>query len=234
MRVLSFAAASILAGLLFEALPAPPAEWPGFRGPEMSGLAVASRLPERWSDRARALGGRRPGTGLVVAHRRDGTVYVTSAISGKPFKQPSPGIYGNDYIAEMRAQGLSNAEVNSRLRARDNEMPEESDAIRYMVYAFDARTGKLQWEREAHKGLPIGGRHRKNTYASETPFTDGERLYVSFGLNIGMFCYTLDGTLLWKRAGRRSRSTSTSAPARRRSRTPAASTCCRTASASRS
>ena len=71
--------------------------------------------------------------------------------------------------------------MNKRLRARDNELPEESDAIRYMVYAFDARTGALRWEREAYHGLPIGGRHRKNTYASETPFTDGERLYVSFG-----------------------------------------------------
>ena len=76
--------------------------------------------------------------------------FVTSAISSRPFKQPTPGIYGNDYIAELRAQGLSNAEVNKRLRARDNEVPEESDAIRYMVYAFDARTGALKWEREAH------------------------------------------------------------------------------------
>ena len=44
-----------------------------------------------------------------------------------------------------------------------------------------------------------GGRHRKNTYASETPFTDGERLYVSFGQNVGLFCYSMDGKLLWKK-----------------------------------
>ena len=49
------------------------------------------------------------------------------------------------------------------------------------------------------QGQAIGGGHRKNTYASETPFTDGERLYVSFGQNVGLFCYTLDGTLLWKK-----------------------------------
>ena len=47
-------------------------------------------------------------------------------------------------------------------------------------------------------GKPFGGRHRKNTYASETPVTDGERLYASFGGNVGVFCYSLDGTLLWK------------------------------------
>jgi outer membrane protein assembly factor BamB len=66
-----------------------------------------------------------------------------------------------------------------------------------MVYAFDAATGKMRWEREAHKGAPFGGRHRKNTYASETPATDGERLYAYFG-NVGLFAYSLDGNELWK------------------------------------
>ena len=33
------------------------------------------------------------------------------------------------------------------------------------------------WEREVHVGLPAGGRHRKNTYATETPVTDGDRAY---------------------------------------------------------
>jgi outer membrane protein assembly factor BamB len=67
-----------------------------------------------------------------------------------------------------------------------------------MVYALDAKTGKVIWQQEAHKGEPFGGRHRKNTYASETPATDGERLYASFGGNVGIFCYSLDGKLLWK------------------------------------
>ena len=69
-----------------------------------------------------------------------------------------------------------------------------------MVYALDAKTGaRSSGSSEAHRGKPFGGRHRKNTYASETPVTDGERVYVSFGGNVGMFCYSLDGTLLWKR-----------------------------------
>ena len=179
---------------------AAPPEWPGFRGPDMSGLALHVKLPDRWSKTEHVKWSIAvPGRGWSSPIVAGGTVYVTSAIGSRPFKQPTPGIYGNDYIAELRAQGLSAAEVNKRLRARDNELPEESDAIRYMVYAFDARTGAPKWEREAYRGLPIGGRHRKNTYASETPFTDGERLYVSFGLNIGVFCYALDGTLLWKR-----------------------------------
>lgn len=175
-------------------------DWPGFRGPMANGTATASSLPESWSktDNVRwvvDVAGR--GWSSPVIWK--GVVYVTSALSNKPFKQPSPGLYGNDYIAELRAKGIPPAEVNRLVRERDNEVPEESDEIRYMLYAFDAATGKALWEREAHKGLPFGGRHRKNTYASETPFTDGERLYVSFGQNIGMFAFTLDGTPIWKK-----------------------------------
>ena len=41
--------------------------------------------------------------------------------------------------------------------------------------------------------------HIKNSLASETPATDGERVYALFG-NLGMFCYDVDGKLLWKYA----------------------------------
>jgi outer membrane protein assembly factor BamB len=127
------------------------------------------------------------------------TVFLTSAIGSRPFKQPTPGLYGNDYIAEMQKQGLSDEEINRRIRARDMESSEEADEIRYMVYAVDASTGRITWEREAHRRVPYGGRHRKNTYASETPFTDGERVYASFGQNVGLFCYSMTGDLLWKK-----------------------------------
>jgi outer membrane protein assembly factor BamB len=44
--------------------------------------------------------------------------------------------------------------------------------------------------------VPHEGRHRTNSYASASPTTDGRRLYVSFGSR-GIFCYDLQGTLLW-------------------------------------
>ena len=177
-----------------------PGGWPGFRGPAANGLAADAEAPLTWSTTENVRWAVDvPGRGWSSPIIWNGRVYVTTAIGSEPFKQPSPGLYGNDYIAELRKQGLSDEEVEKRIRLRDTEAPEESDEIRYVVLALDARTGKRLWEREAHKGLPSGGRHRKNTYASETPVTDGERLYVSFGQNIGMFAYSLDGDLLWKR-----------------------------------
>jgi len=180
--------------------PKPEETWPGFRGHDMSGIAPGGAVPGKWSATENVRWKVSvPGQGWSSPIVWGDTVFLTAGISSKPFKQPTPGLYGNEYIAELQRQGLSSEEVMRRVRARDNESPEESDDIRYMIYALDAATGRIKWEREAHKGRPAGGRHRKNTYASETPFTDGERLYVSFGQNVGLFCYTLDGKLLWKK-----------------------------------
>ena len=65
-----------------------------------------------------------------------------------------------------------------------------------MVYAFDAATGKLRWGTRSPQGRAVRRTARKNTFASETPATDGERLYAYCG-NVGLFAYSLDGEPLW-------------------------------------
>ena len=175
----------------------PSVAWPQFRGPAGSGVLDSAKLPTTWSTTANvAWSVEVKGRGWSSPVAWNNQVFVTSAISPGAFKAPSTGIFGNDYAAELSKQGLSDDEVVKKVVSRDIELTSESGEIRYMVYAFDAVTGKLRWEREAHKGLPLGGRHRKNTFASETPATDGERLYAYFG-NVGLFAYSLDGKPLW-------------------------------------
>lgn len=192
LAVLSLASVAVL-----QARRAPDVAWPQFRGPSGAGILDSGKLPTAWSAASNvAWSVEIKGRGWSSPVAWDDTVYVTSAISPGAFKAPSTGIYGNDYAAELAKQGLSDDEVMKRVTARDIELTGESGDLRYMVYAFDAATGKLRWEHEAHKGAPFGGRHRKNTYASETPATDGERLYAYFG-NVGLFAYSLDGKPLW-------------------------------------
>lgn len=181
-------------------LTAAAAPWPQFRGP--GGLAVAdeAKLPVTWSATeniawSAAVPGRGWSSPIVVGDR----VIVTSAVNRGGFKPASTGIFGNDYVAELKKQGLPDAEVNKRVIARDIEQTAEVEDVSYLVLAFDVRTGAPLWEREVHRGKPFGGRHRKNTYASETPATDGERIYASFGANVGLFCLSLDGAVQWSR-----------------------------------
>jgi outer membrane protein assembly factor BamB len=176
-------------------------DWPQFRGPGGLGVADASSLPEQWSttrnvDWVIDVPGRGWSSPIVWRDR----VFMTTAVSPGAFKAPSTGIYGNDYAAELEKQGLSEDEILARVVARDIELTSESGDVRYMILALDAKTGKIAWQQEAHRGQPFGGRHRKNTFASETPVTDGERVYASFGGNVGVFCYSFDGKLLWKRS----------------------------------
>jgi len=177
-----------------------PGDWTQFRGPDASGVADASSLPVRWSTSENVawvteIPGRGWSSPVVLGTR----VFVTAAVNAGAFKAPSTGIYGNDLVAELSKQGLSMEEVIKRVSARDIEVASEATEVRYVVYALDAATGKVLWQQEAHKGAPVGGRHRKNTYASETPVTDGERLFASFGGNVGVFAYSLTGDLLWKK-----------------------------------
>ena len=71
-----------------------------------------------------------------------------------------------------------------------------TDKHEWKVLCLDLNTGRTLWDRLAHAGVPPKPHHLKNTLASETPTTDGERIYAYFG-NLGMYCYDMDGTLLW-------------------------------------
>ncbi len=74
--------------------------------------------------------------------------------------------------------------------------PPESDH-KWKVVCLDLNDGHVLWSQTAHEGVPATPIHLKNSYASETPVTDGERLYAYFG-NVGVFCYDFDGKLLWQ------------------------------------
>ena len=71
------------------------------------------------------------------------------------------------------------------------------DALyQYEVYCLDRTTGNVIWKQLATERKPTIPTHRTNTYASDTPVTDGQRVYAYFGMT-GVFCYDLDGQLIW-------------------------------------
>jgi outer membrane protein assembly factor BamB len=149
--------------------------WPQFRGPGSLGVAEDPNLPETWSANENvAWKTQIPGTGWSSPTVWGDSIFVTSVISSVDGEKPKKGLYfGGERTAPQ-------------------------DIHRWMVYCLDFKTGSIRWEREVHKGPPQSSHHLKNSYASETPVTDGERLYAYFG-NLGLFCFDMSGKVLWSK-----------------------------------
>ena len=74
----------------------------------------------------------------------------------------------------------------------------KSEVWRWEVICLNLKTGKELWKKVAFEGTPRVGSHKGNGYASETPVTDGKRVYAYFGMT-GIFCYDMKGNLIWKK-----------------------------------
>ncbi len=165
------------AGELRALPPAAPAtgSWPSFRGPLASGVADGQRLPERWDGttgnhilwRAEV-----PGLAHSSPVIWGDRIFVTSAVSSDPNATFRPGLYG------------------------DGDASADRSLHRWMIFAFDKRSGAKVWERVAHEGVPVEKRHIKSTYASATPATDGRVVVAWFGSH-GVHAFTVNGEPLW-------------------------------------
>lgn len=67
------------------------------------------------------------------------------------------------------------------------------------VMAFDVATGKLRWKREF--SFETHSKHGKNSYATATPTTDGERVYSVFtdAGHLQVFAQNFDGSPAWQK-----------------------------------
>ena len=68
----------------------------------------------------------------------------------------------------------------------------------FVVTCLDRASGKTLWQETAKEEVPHEGHHPDGSFASASPTTDGQRLYVSFGSR-GVYCYDLAGKQLWNR-----------------------------------
>jgi outer membrane protein assembly factor BamB len=148
--------------------------WPQFRGEQSLGVGANQNLPTAWSTNQNvAWKTTVPGMGWSSPIVWGDKIFVTSVIKDGEVEPPKKGLYFG------------------------GERPAPSTNLHHwMVYAFDWQSGKKVWEHQVHEGMPGDPIHLKNTYASETPVTDGERVYAYFG-NLGIFCLDLDGKELW-------------------------------------
>jgi len=149
------------------------ANWPQFRGESARGVTTAA-LPERWTTTENvAWKAEIPGQSWSSPIVWGGRVYMTAAISSGSIEPPKKGLYFGG-------------------ERRDVVRPSHQ----WKVICLDISSGKTIWEQVLYEGTPAGPIHLKNTYASETPVTDGERIYTYFG-NLGIYCLDAQGREVW-------------------------------------
>ncbi len=156
--------------------------WPQFRGPGGSGVSETATPPTKWSETDNiawiaTIPGRAWSSPIVWGS----TLFVTSAVSvDGAFKEPSTGIYGNDYAAELAERGLSDEEVMERIITRDIELASETEAIRYMLLPSMPKAAKscgsekrIAASRSAADiaRTPTRQRHRQQMANASTPIS---------------------------------------------------------------
>ncbi len=150
------------------------ARWPAFRGGTRAGVVEEKGLPTTWSPTK--------------------NVVWNTDLPGKGWS--SPIVWGERVFLTSVTRDGKEEEAKKGLYFGGNRSKPPDDFHHWMVYCLEFKSGKILWEREAHKGVPETPLHIKNSYASETPVTDGERVYAYFG-NVGLFCYDMEGKQLW-------------------------------------
>lgn len=151
--------------------------WPQFRGPAMNpAIEDNAKLPDTWST-------------------TDNVEWVTD-IPGLGWS--SPVVWGNRvFLTTVDAAGNFERPKEGLYNGRGRPLPPDVEHG-WIVYCLALDSGEVLWKKQVITGKPVVGRHPKNTYASETPVVDGERVYVLFG-DVGLYCFDLDGNELWSR-----------------------------------
>lgn len=160
--------------------------WPQFRGPAGNGVVADSKLPSEWGpDKNIRWKVEIPGVAWSSPIIWGDKVFVTTAITDKQTKPTGGG--GRPGGGGGRPGGF---------RPGGGRAPDVT--YRWELYCLEKSTGKVLWKELAVERKPTIPIHRTNTYASETPVTDGERIYAYFGM-IGVFCFDMNGKLQWKK-----------------------------------
>ncbi len=150
--------------------------WPQFRGAGSRGIGPDGILPDQWSSTENiAWKTDIPGRGWSSPIVWEDKVFLTTVINSGVSEKPRKGFY----VSGNRPEAPTTLHT-------------------WKVYCLDLVSGKINWEYTVHEALPETGIHIKNSFASETPVTDGDRVYFYFG-NVGLFVFDPEGKELWSK-----------------------------------
>ena len=153
--------------------------WPQWRGPDGSGIAPHGDPPTEWGENKNvrwkiAIPGAGHATPIIWGDR----VFVQTAIATDKRVQPKA-----DDAAAPRAR-------------RGPPVMSASRVLKYVILCISRRDGSVLWQRTVCEEHPRQGTHSTGSWASNSPVTDGERVYAYFGSR-GLYCLDMQGNPKW-------------------------------------
>ncbi len=164
--------ASVIASAAF-----PDDNWPQFRGRGGSGMG-SGNPPTEWdidSEQNVAWKTPIPGLGHSAPIVWGDRIFLTTAVNSET-EHPSLEIGWSGGAGQSAA---------------------DAGQWTWQVICVELTTGKILWSTDAHVGQPTIKRHLKASHANCTPATDGEFVVAFFGSE-GLYCFDIDGNLIWK------------------------------------
>jgi len=155
--------------------------WPQWRGQNASGVSSETGLPTEWDGSKNirwkaAIPGRGHSSPIVWGNK----IFLTTSIEG-------PVVPGAEAVRHMHK--------GQEYRHPDSVGADHSYTLKLLCVDLDS--GKILWDKTVYEGTVYDNRHKKNTYASASPVTDGKFVYLSFEAE-GIYCYDFDGKRIWK------------------------------------
>src|SRR6266496_2784420 len=150
--------------------------WPQWRGPLANGVAPHANPPVRWGETNNIrwkipLPGKGHASPIVFGD----AVYVLVAMpvgeAQKPVYDDAPGVHDSVPVTQRH---------------------------QFVAFAISRRDGSVLWTKVLREEWPHEGGHVTGSLASNSPVTDGERLYICFGSR-GLYCLDLMGELKWSK-----------------------------------
>lgn len=158
------------------------ADWPQFRG---SGGSTADALPTEWS----RVKGKKPDARKAAAtgDAADKNIAWTADLPGSGWAQPV--VVGDKVFVA--------AVVTNPPHVPPNAVPKDVTA-EWVVVCLALESGKHLWTKTAAAGKPKYTTHPGNTFATETPCADAERVYAFFGHAGVVAAFDHKGEEQWK------------------------------------